>query len=111
MLSWPAEYSKRVGSPGENARLHETRENSKKSAGNCWLGGRDSNPDNMLQRHASYRWTTSQFGIPRRAETPIIYNLPMPKNAPKSAVKGGAYDETSSALRELSSPDEAGIEG
>ena len=25
-----------------------------------WLGGRDSNPDNMLQRHASYRWTTSQ---------------------------------------------------
>ena len=27
-----------------------------------WLGGRDSNPDNMLQRHASYRWTTSQLG-------------------------------------------------
>ena len=26
-----------------------------------WLGGRDSNPDNMLQRHASYRWTTSQY--------------------------------------------------
>ena len=25
-----------------------------------WLGGRDSNPDNVLQRHASYRWTTSQ---------------------------------------------------
>src|SRR5439155_25442510 len=24
-----------------------------------WLGGRYSNPDNMLQRHASYRWTTS----------------------------------------------------
>ena len=27
-----------------------------------WLGGRDSNPDNVLQRHASYRWTTSQSG-------------------------------------------------
>src|SRR3954468_6040570 len=44
-----------------------------------WLGGRDSNPDNMLQRHASYRWTTSQSGIPRRAETPIIYNLQTPQ--------------------------------
>ena len=34
-----------------------------------WLGGRDSNPDNMLQRHASYRWTTSQHraGAPGRA--------------------------------------------
>jgi integrase len=25
-----------------------------------WLGGRDSNPDNLLQRQMSYRWTTSQ---------------------------------------------------
>ena len=39
-----------------------------------WLGGRDSNPDNLLQRQMSYRWTTSQHGRGRvnRAETPII---------------------------------------
>ena len=27
-----------------------------------WLGGRDSNPDSMVQSHVSYRWTTSQQG-------------------------------------------------
>src|SRR5437899_4877753 len=27
-----------------------------------WLGGRDSNPDSMVQSHVSYRWTTSQRG-------------------------------------------------
>ncbi len=26
-----------------------------------WLGGRDSNPDTMVQSHVSYRWTTSQY--------------------------------------------------
>ncbi len=30
-----------------------------------WLGGRDSNPDNLLQRQMSYRWTTSQHGRER----------------------------------------------
>ena len=25
-----------------------------------WLGGRDSNPDSMVQSHVSYHWTTSQ---------------------------------------------------
>ena len=25
-----------------------------------WLGGRDSNPDSMVQSHVSYRWTTAQ---------------------------------------------------
>ena len=31
-----------------------------------WLGGRDSNPDTMVQSHVSYRWTTShQEGKPR----------------------------------------------
>ena len=28
--------------------------------GGGWLGGRDSNPDSMVQSHMSYRWTTSQ---------------------------------------------------
>ena len=38
-----------------------------------WLGGRDSNPDNMLQRHVSYRWTTSQYQpSASTAETSII---------------------------------------
>src|SRR5262245_59513979 len=27
----------------------------------CWLGGRDSNPDTVVQSHVSYRWTTSQY--------------------------------------------------
>jgi len=26
-----------------------------------WLGGRDSNPDTVVQSHVSYRWTTSQY--------------------------------------------------
>ena len=25
-----------------------------------WLGGRDLNPDTVVQSHVSYRWTTSQ---------------------------------------------------
>ena len=37
-----------------------------------WLGGRDSNPDTVVQSHVSYRWTTSQHGPDRAAETPII---------------------------------------
>jgi len=28
-----------------------------------WLGGRDSNPDTVVQSHVSYRWTTSQDGV------------------------------------------------
>jgi hypothetical protein len=41
-----------------------------------WLGGRDSNPDTMVQSHVSYRWTTSQYqpGVRDRQETPIIAN-------------------------------------
>ena len=54
----------------------------------------------MLQRHASYRWTTSQSGIPRRAETPIIYNPAVPK----STAKPGALDVTFSALRAVLAP-------
>ena len=29
-----------------------------------WLGGRDSNPDTVVQSHVSYRWTTSHHGKP-----------------------------------------------
>ena len=41
-----------------------------------WLGGRDSNPDTMVQSHVSYRWTTSQYqpGVRDRRETTIIAN-------------------------------------
>ena len=28
-----------------------------------WLGGRDSNPDTVVQSHVSYRWTTSQYRL------------------------------------------------
>ena len=35
------------------------------SGGECvWLGGRDSNPDSMVQSHVSYRWTTAQCRTP-----------------------------------------------
>jgi integrase len=39
-----------------------------------WLGGRDSNPDTVVQSHVSYRWTTSQYqsGAPEGQETSII---------------------------------------
>ena len=33
---------------------------TEQSCEGVWLGGRDSNPDNLLQRQMSYRWTTSQ---------------------------------------------------
>src|SRR5216683_516333 len=54
---------------GKRARL--LRKNAKIAN---WLGGRDSNPDNMLQRHASYRWTTSQYQptCSEGTELPII---------------------------------------
>ncbi len=50
----------------DRPRSHERAQRVK------WLGGRDSNPDNVLQRHASYRWTTSQSwyseaGLSRRS--------------------------------------------
>ena len=37
-----------------------------------WLGGRDSNPDTVVQSHVSYRWTTSQCGNRDGMETLII---------------------------------------
>ena len=55
-----------------------------------WLGGRDSNPDNMLQRHASYRWTTSQYR-PRcsdEAESSIISGPRLYRQAHEPAGSG-----------------------
>ena len=39
-----------------------------------WLGGRDSNPDTVVQSHVSYRWTTSQYqsGVREGQELSII---------------------------------------
>ena len=34
---------------------------SEPKASEIWLGGRDSNPDTVVQSHVSYRWTTSQY--------------------------------------------------
>ena len=40
----------------------EARSKSKRAKKlSVWLGGRDSNPDTMVQSHVSYRWTTSQY--------------------------------------------------
>src|SRR5687767_3874632 len=40
---------------------------AKCARGGGWLGGRDSNPDTVVQSHVSYRWTTSQSGIEQLA--------------------------------------------
>jgi hypothetical protein len=39
-----------------------------------WLGGRDSNPDTVVQSHVSYRWTTSQYqpGVLYRGGKPRV---------------------------------------
>ena len=37
-----------------------------------WLGGRDSNPDTVVQSHVSYRWTTSQYQRGARVRLQII---------------------------------------
>ena len=48
-----------------------------------WLGGRDSNPDSMVQSHVSYRWTTAQ------CRTPILdKSLGEFKRPPARAVHG-----------------------
>ena len=39
-----------------------------------WLGGRDSNPDTVVQSHVSYRWTTSQSCLTEGTETLSISN-------------------------------------
>src|SRR5438477_10335841 len=41
-----------------------------------WLGGRESNPDTVVQSHVSYRWTTSQCQsrTVERRELAIIAN-------------------------------------
>ena len=44
-------------------RVRETTTNANDDRDlEIWLGGRDSNPDTMVQSHVSYRWTTSQHG-------------------------------------------------
>ena len=50
-----------------------------------WLGGRDSNPDTVVQSHVSYRWTTSQYlsGWPALTETLIIV-APLEQRQPGS---------------------------
>ena len=42
------------------SRLACLDEARREAASEVWLGGRDSNPDTMVQSHVSYRWTTSQ---------------------------------------------------
>src|SRR5712692_6860356 len=49
-----------------------------------WLGGRDSNPDTVVQSHVSYRWTTSQYRLrrARRRELPSIATPNLDQQAP-----------------------------
>ena len=62
-----------------------------------WLGGRDSNPDNLLQRQMSYRWTTSQCRTRAMAARTSDYS--QSKTGPASAVPGtGRREEMIGAL-------------
>ena len=47
----------------DRERLACLDEARREAASEVWLGGRDSNPDTVVQSHVSYRWTTSQSGI------------------------------------------------
>ena len=60
--AWLRTYIRAKPSPmiGRCVNYAEVLENR---GGIVWLGGRDSNPDTVVQSHVSYRWTTSQCGI------------------------------------------------
>jgi len=49
----------RIADRESDAAVEPKRRNQKKLRD--WLGGRDSNPDTVVQSHVSYRWTTSQY--------------------------------------------------
>ena len=53
-----------------------------------WLGGRDSNPDTVVQSHVSYRWTTSQCQS-RRVETQELPILANPERDQQAASGAG----------------------
>ena len=58
-------------------RVRETTTNANDDRDlEIWLGGRDSNPDTMVQSHVSYRWTTSQ-----RTRPPSLVDPPRDFNA------------------------------
>jgi hypothetical protein len=40
-----------------------------------WLGGRDLNPDTVVQSHVSYRWTTSQCWVSHWLEVLLLQCL------------------------------------
>ena len=69
-----------VGLLVENVSAREASRPSRSwlalQASEGWLGGRDSNPDTVVQSHVSYRWTTSQYrrGAGDRCETLSIFN-------------------------------------
>jgi Phage integrase family len=71
-----------------------------------WLGGRDSNPDTVVQSHVSYRWTTSQYP-PTRAMMPGLLIIANPKADRKHArrlVPGGGDHHLSSFANICGSP-------
>jgi len=57
----PSDQQKERGETEPNAESENDLEN--------WLGGRDSNPDTVVQSHVSYRWTTSQHGVAKAGRT------------------------------------------
>jgi hypothetical protein len=66
-------------------RTEETEPNSFDEEDlDSWLGGRDSNPDNVVQSHVSYRWTTSQCQL-TRSESARTIDYSQSKTGPASA--------------------------
>src|SRR5262245_27766668 len=64
-IGWEAgirNHSRRARSARRDASRETCRpgKTNEPKAREFWLGGRDSNPDTVVQSHVSYRWTTSQ---------------------------------------------------
>src|SRR2546423_15266715 len=61
------EKAKVPGSGDQKGDRQSERKRKNQRGLSAWLGGRDSNPDNVVQSHVSYRWTTSQCQSRRAA--------------------------------------------
>ena len=61
------EKAKVPGIDDEKGDRQIRRKRKNQSGLSAWLGGRDSNPDTVVQSHVSYRWTTSQCQSRRTA--------------------------------------------
>ena len=72
----------------DRERLACLDEARREAASEVWLGGRDSNPDTVVQSHVSYRWTTSQCQS-RRFEAARTSDYSRSDTSGKRAIRKG----------------------